>query len=171
MSTPRIEINGKILGITKEEKWLQLEKPLLQDFQLSSEELLTQLKGYLVYIVDKDDKIQYWGFLRNYTTIIIPPISKKLATNYTARVQNRLTQQFENYKFIEESYRVIGKAMIAKVSATAQKSRYFRTKNTKCYLNQIIYQTLYEKLLTSYQKIYLKVYSQNLNQSKSTDYQ
>ena len=109
---------------TKAELCEESKNLLLNDQNLPKEQLLTHLKGYFVYLVDKDNKIQYYGFLAGYDKIVIPPISDENAKNYIIKIQNGLTQGLKNYKFVGQLNEEHHKTIEVKVSAYAQKLYY-----------------------------------------------
>ena len=93
------QLSGKLKIPTKEEKWLQLQKPLLDEFESPNEELLTLLKDYLVYIVNKQDRIIYCGFLATRNEILVPDMSFALADNCFVKIGNRLTGMLDVHRF------------------------------------------------------------------------
>ena len=115
------QLSEKVLEPTKEEKWLELTRPLLQEFRLTTEKLLEKLKGYLVYLVKENNEVVFFGFLAKEDEVVVPRIPSVFVSRFTVRVQNPASKKFHNYGFEIEKSHLESRVMTAKVGASVWK--------------------------------------------------
>ena len=121
------KLSGKMYDPTKEEKLRQLHEPLLHDYHLTNEQLFEELKGYFIYLVIPNSKKKYGGFLATEDKIIIPKVKPEYAFQFTAKIQNPLSGNFDDYHFdVEEDDFNISKVTIAKVNTSIRKRLYLQ---------------------------------------------
>ena len=134
-STLLRQLRGKSLYYSDYEKNLklkELKEPLLENSrlkQLTEESELTQkpLKGLIIYIIDKKNKIRCCGLLANENEIIVPFSCAFPNKNYVLKVQNINSSSGESDYGYRAVQTVPPKGIIsAQVSASAQISPYFK---------------------------------------------
>ena len=116
-----------MLEPTKEEKLSQLYEPLLHNYQLTNEQLLEKLEGYLIYLVNPKSEIKLCGFLATEEEIVTLKISSRSAVKFTAKIQNPLTGEPDNYRFDvkKNNFKASG-VMTGKVSIFIRMSLYLQ---------------------------------------------